>query len=90
MSASLIGRSGSSTFRLSTIAVLMSLAGSRFSSDSAPGPRNQVSVRHSARCGSPIPKDCDLMVAVIELDGQHVLEFPCRWRDGCWIDVQVA
>jgi hypothetical protein len=29
---------GSSTFRLSTIAVLMSLAGSRFSSDSPPGP----------------------------------------------------
>ena len=37
-SASLIGRSGSSTFRLSTAAVSMSLAGSRFSSDSAPGP----------------------------------------------------
>ena len=35
MSASLIGRSGSSTFRLSTASVLMSLAGSRFSSDSA-------------------------------------------------------
>jgi hypothetical protein len=33
MSASLIGRSGSSTFRLSTAQVLMSLAGSRFSSD---------------------------------------------------------
>ena len=30
MSASLIGRLGSSTFRLSTVAVLMSLAGSRF------------------------------------------------------------
>ena len=38
MSASLIGRLGSSTFRLSTIAVSMSLAGSRFSSESAPGP----------------------------------------------------
>src|SRR5271156_4908551 len=38
MSASLIGRSGSSTFRLSTAAVLMSLAGSRFSSESAPRP----------------------------------------------------
>ena len=35
MSASLIGRSGSSAFRLSTIAVSMSLTGSRFSSDSA-------------------------------------------------------
>jgi hypothetical protein len=38
MSASLIGHSGSSTFRLSTAAVLMSLAGSRFSSDSAQRP----------------------------------------------------
>ena len=38
MSASLIGPSGSSTFRLSINAVLMSLAGSCFSSESAPGP----------------------------------------------------
>ena len=38
MSASLIGRLGSSTFRLSTTPVSMSLTGSRFSSDSAPGP----------------------------------------------------
>src|SRR5258708_16209579 len=38
MSASLIGRLGSSAFRLSTAAVSMSPAGSRFSSESAPGP----------------------------------------------------
>jgi hypothetical protein len=38
MSASLIGRLGSSTFRLSTPAVLMSLTGSRFSTESAPRP----------------------------------------------------
>ncbi len=38
MSASLIGRLGSSTFRLSTTTVSMSLAGSCFSSESAPGP----------------------------------------------------
>ena len=38
MSASLIGRSGSSAFRLSTTTVSMSLTGSRFSSESAPGP----------------------------------------------------
>ena len=36
--ASLIGRLGSSTFRLSTAAVSMSLAGSCFSSESALGP----------------------------------------------------
>src|SRR6476660_5846395 len=38
MSASLIGRLGASAFRLSTTAVSMSLAGSCFSSESAPGP----------------------------------------------------
>src|SRR6185312_5412912 len=37
MSASLIGRLGSSTFRLSTTTVSMSLTGSCFSSESAPG-----------------------------------------------------
>src|ERR1700730_2727216 len=37
-SASLIGRLGSSTFRLSAVAVSMSLAGSCFSSESAPRP----------------------------------------------------
>jgi hypothetical protein len=37
MSASLIGRLGSSAFRLSTTTVSMSLAGSCFSSESAPG-----------------------------------------------------
>ena len=36
--ASLIGRLGSSAFRLSTTAVSMSLTGSRFSSESAPRP----------------------------------------------------
>src|SRR5437868_13775428 len=38
MSASLIGRLGSSAFRLSTTAVSMSLTGSCFSPDSAPRP----------------------------------------------------
>jgi len=38
MSASLIGHSGSSTFRLSHLTVSMSLAGSCFSSESAPAP----------------------------------------------------
>src|SRR6202045_3621147 len=38
MSASLIGRLGSSAFRLSTTTVSMSLTGSCFSSESAPRP----------------------------------------------------
>jgi hypothetical protein len=48
-SASLIGHSGSSSFRLSTTTVLMSLTGSRFSSDSAPRPF-QHGIRR--RCGT--------------------------------------
>src|SRR5947207_15353772 len=40
-SASLIGRLGSSAFRLSTTTVSMSLAGSCFSSESAPRPFHQ-------------------------------------------------
>jgi hypothetical protein len=40
-SASLIGRLGSSAFRLSATAVSMSLTGSRFSSESAPRPFHQ-------------------------------------------------
>jgi hypothetical protein len=47
MSASLIGGLGSSTFRLSTMAVLISLTGSRFSSESAPRP-----FQHGVRGGS--------------------------------------
>src|SRR5262245_64572674 len=52
--ASLIGRSGSSTFRLSTATVSMSLTGSRFSSESAPRPfhhgirRQGGTILHSA------------------------------------------
>ena len=38
LTPSLIDRSGSSSFRLSTTAVSMSLAGSRFSSELAPRP----------------------------------------------------
>ena len=41
MSASLIGRLGSSTFRLSAVAVSMSLAGSRFTLELAPRPSHR-------------------------------------------------
>ena len=46
--ASLIGRSGSSTFRLSTSAVSVSLTGSCFSSESAPGPCMGFSLSRSS------------------------------------------
>ena len=55
MSASLIGHSGSSAFRLSTSAVSMSLTGSCFSSESAPRPfhdgvRGEVEQSLGRRC----------------------------------------
>ena len=56
MSASLIGLSGSSTFRLSINAVSMSLAGSCFSSESAPGPfHHGIRRRGGTICWSALP-----------------------------------
>ena len=68
MSASLIGRLGSSTFRLSTTTtVSMSLAGSRFSSESAPRPFHHgirgrggtILASASSRLRSAISYRCD-------------------------------
>ena len=56
MSASLIGRFRSSAFRLSTGPVSMSLAGSCFSSESAPGPfHHGVRERGGTIFGSALP-----------------------------------
>jgi len=58
MSASLIGRLGSSAFRLSNVAVSMSLAGSRFSSDSALRPfQHGVRRRGGTIFWSALPSD---------------------------------
>src|SRR5664280_66407 len=53
MSASLIGHLRSSTFRLSTTAVSMSLTGSRFSSESAPRPLYGAFLVKKFKQGSP-------------------------------------
>src|ERR1019366_7813702 len=54
--ASLIGRLGSSTFRLSTTAVSMSLTGSRFSSEPAPRPfHHGIRGRGGTIFGSALP-----------------------------------
>ena len=37
-----------------------------------------------------IPNDRDLMVAVIDGDELHIVEFPCRWREGCWIEANTG
>jgi hypothetical protein len=58
MSASLIGRLGSSVFRLSTTAVSMSLTGSRFSSESAPRPfQHGIRGRGGTIFGSALPSE---------------------------------
>ena len=58
MSASLIGRLGSSTFRLSAATVSMSLTGSCFSSESAPRPfHHGIRRRGGAIFWSALPSD---------------------------------
>jgi|HubBroStandDraft_6_1064221.scaffolds.fasta_scaffold139139_2 hypothetical protein len=72
-SASLIGRLGSSTFRLSAAAVSMSLTGSCFSSESAPGPfHHGIRGRSGAILGAALPSDerwskrtCDLTSSIV-------------------------
>ena len=73
MSASLIGRLGSNTFRLSTAAVSMSLPGSRFSSESAPRPfHHGIRGRGGTIFGSALPSDngrskrtCELTSSIV-------------------------
>ena len=55
MSASLIGHSGSSAFRLSTTTVSMSLTGSCFSSESAPGGPSIMGFEDEAEQSLPRP-----------------------------------
>ena len=56
MAESLCGRSGSSAFRLSATAVSMSLTGSCFSSESAPGPfHHGVRRRGGTICSAALP-----------------------------------
>ena len=72
MSASLIGRLGSSAFRLSTAAVSMSLTGSCFSSESAPRPfHHGIRRRGGAIFGAALPSDgrskrtCELTSSIV-------------------------
>jgi hypothetical protein len=37
------------------------------------------------------PKDRDVILAVLEKDEFHALEFPCRrGDDGCWVDARTG
>ena len=73
MSASLIGRSGSSAFRLSTVAVLMSPTGSRFSPESAQRPfHHGVRRRGGTIFGSALPSIDDRSKRTCELTSSVV------------------
>ncbi len=37
-----------------------------------------------------VPNDCDLVVAVLDKDGLHALEFRCRHKEGCWINAKTG
>ena len=85
MSASLIGPSGSSTFRLSINAVSMSLAGSCFSSESAPGPfHHGIRGRGEQSFGRPC-RQCDgRSKQTYELTSSIV---PRGTSFHCWVDL---
>jgi len=70
MSASLIGRLGSSTFRLSATPVSMSLTGSRFSSDSAPRPLYGAPQQQASQFDARVTSLSLHAVASLELPSQ--------------------
>jgi hypothetical protein len=75
-SASLIGRLGSSTFRLSTTSVSMSLTGSRFSSESAPGPfHHGIRGRGGTIFSAALPSDKRQVQADVRT---HLIHRPAR------------
>ena len=37
-----------------------------------------------------IPDDCDVILAVLDRDGFHELEFPCRCENGRWINMRTG
>src|SRR6201997_1985941 len=76
MSASLIGRLRSSTFRLSAIAVSMSLTGSCFSSESAPGPST---MGFEDEVEQSIPRPCRQFERQVQADMRtHLIHRPAR------------
>ena len=82
MSASLIGRLGSSAFRLSITTVSMSLTGSCFfSSESAPGPfHHGIRRRGGTIFGAALPLDKRQVQADIR---SHLIHRPARDADMC-------
>jgi hypothetical protein len=84
MSASLIGRLGSSTFRLSTAPVSMSLTGSCFSSESAPRPfQRGIRGRGATILATALPSD-ERQVLIYPSDTMLALDYNAviSWLQG--------
>src|SRR6201981_2098652 len=88
MSASLIGRLRSSAFRLSATAVSMSLTGSRFSSESAPGPFHHgirgrgrtISQALAVSLNGRFKQTCELTSSIV----------PRGTSFHCWVDLEFS
>ena len=75
MSASLIGHSGSSAFRLSAAAVSMPLTGSCFSSESAPRPFHYgIRRRGGTICAAALPSEWQVQADM----RTHLIHRPAR------------
>ena len=94
MSASLVGRLGSSAFRPSTSTVSMSLAGPCFSSESAPGPfHHGFRGRGGTICWAALPSyrqevQADIRTRLIHRPARDIIPPPGGARNvllSCWI-----
>ena len=45
---------------------------------------------NSVRTLTEIPKDRDLRLGVLDGDTVHALEFPCRLREGSWVNAKTG
>jgi len=45
---------------------------------------------HFINSFEPVPNDRDLIAAVMDHDGLHMLDFPCRFDGGIWTDAKTG
>ncbi len=45
---------------------------------------------NAIRSPAEVPNDRDLRLAVLEQEKVHALAFPCRLRDGSWVDAKTG
>lgn len=52
------------------------------------GQKGWEAMWHFIQPSNAIPSDRDLMLAVADERGVLPLGFPCRWRDGRWVEAK--